>query len=856
MMTDMWISYNDREVEKFHPACAEALNLALANLGLSDTYRIEHHRRIGTLETDLVISNIKTNRILCVIEVKRTIDAVMSTRFQHQAMSYVQELRDVEKESPYYILTNLEATAFFRFDNSRQKVSDQMLSPGIMTIARFTDFEREPFIQLLGEYFAQLIKRILNNDTSYFINLSDFAAYLSSGNGTPVEYRQWNTTFAILAYEYIRGAMARTGRNELLDIRRLHNHIKMVCSEALRVNFGAIFGLPEAAYAEIPPIPSAVLSEIYDLGNTHIDADSVSDIIHNIITNAKTFPGEVPTDVELARALMIIGKGLCNELTERECICDPAAGSGNLLAVAPEIFPGISPRQLIANDINPYLPQLLSLRLGLKFPTIISPQNCPTINCSDITDLSPGFFSSTRLIVLNPPFYSHNAESCGDWKESIYRRIENISGSNAITRCNKMALEGAFLELVSEYATAGTVMACIIPRAHIVGQGISSQLFRKFLLTKFGIKAIFSYPQSNIFESVKQNTCIVVGIKGESGNAISYISSSDNISDIDYEALGNAITDLHFCNRNGISRQIVDRASLERSVETGWQHLDKVTSMARELLGRCLTAPRFGLMKRYHFRRLRRGGIGNSGGSDLIYPKSSPLFFNAIKDIASEHMAPAIRTVQQLNDPYLADNETCFLDVSGMTDSQILEIATIYKTSFEPSQGNQPRQAKTAERYAEILKSESSRAVPAGSVFIGRDTRRKGKAYFCDRKLFPSTNVYSYVLPPRTAKFLHSWFCSIFYQLDCELVAKNHAGARKMDKAELGNSIIPIIEQFTEYEADTILCTPVSGFLTLNDPAIREIDIAWAKIIDPCNWDTILNEARRYLMLKAMDRES
>ena len=105
----MWIKNTDKEVECFHPVCKEALEGALKQLNLDKDYEVQHHRYVGTIEMDLVIASKETNKILCVVEVKRTIAAVNSTRYQYQAMSYVQSLRDNELESRYYLLTNLES---------------------------------------------------------------------------------------------------------------------------------------------------------------------------------------------------------------------------------------------------------------------------------------------------------------------------------------------------------------------------------------------------------------------------------------------------------------------------------------------------------------------------------------------------------------------------------------------------------------------------------------------------------------------------------------------------------------------------------------------------------------------------
>ena len=77
-----------------------------------------------------------------------------------------------------------------------------------------------------------------------------------------------------------------------------------------------------------------------------------------------------------------------------------------------------------------------------------------------------------------------------------------------------------------------------------------------------------------------------------------------------------------------------------------------------------------------------------------------------------------------------------------------------------------------------------------------------------------------------------------------------------MDKSEFDLSIVPIIDLFENADIDDICKHPVTEFVTLNNPEIRDCDIAWAKIISPNAWEDLLNEAKRYLQLLATERES
>ena len=86
----MGIKYSDSEVNVFHPLCEKALTAALQKLNLQKKYRVIHHQYTGSLEMDFCIQNQATKKYLCVIEVKRTPADVHSSRYQFQALSYVQ----------------------------------------------------------------------------------------------------------------------------------------------------------------------------------------------------------------------------------------------------------------------------------------------------------------------------------------------------------------------------------------------------------------------------------------------------------------------------------------------------------------------------------------------------------------------------------------------------------------------------------------------------------------------------------------------------------------------------------------------------------------------------------------------
>jgi len=206
----MWISYSDSEVNRFHPVCERALNLALARIGKTNEYRVLHHQYTGSLEMDFAIQNIQTGRYLCVIEVKRTPSDLNSARNQYQAMSYVQ-MNAAESEKPFYVLTNLEYILPFRYEASRSRVFQQMLAPGLLEVGRFEGSIQAEFEDALANSFASLISGFINNDYTYLVTLEQFESHMRAiSNNSP----KWKSSLAVLLYEYIRGAFLSVGRND------------------------------------------------------------------------------------------------------------------------------------------------------------------------------------------------------------------------------------------------------------------------------------------------------------------------------------------------------------------------------------------------------------------------------------------------------------------------------------------------------------------------------------------------------------------------------------------------------------------------------------------------------------------
>ena len=396
------ITYSDSEVRVFHPICDDALNQALSTLGLSATYEAKHHIYTGSLEMDFVVINKSTGKYLCVVEVKKTPSDVQSTRYQFQAQSYVQ-MNQAINEKPFYIITNLEKLISFRYNASKPSVCQQMLKPGLESICDFTVDDETAITNKLATVFQRLLDDFINDRYDELTTLDDFLSCMKTAlpNG-----RQWKSNMAVLMYEYIRGAfhaIHRPNPTITYNVTHFRGDVQQICIEANNVDFDGIFSYNATNYMPRLILASRMLSDIYKYGEANVSGDAIADALHDMISENNRHDGEVATDLELANFVSTIAKMVNGNIANGKQICDPAAGSGNLISSAIKVF-GINADQIVANDINPKLLELLSLRLGLNYPNSISRACSPIVTTKDIVNMSPSDFSNVEVLLLNPPF--------------------------------------------------------------------------------------------------------------------------------------------------------------------------------------------------------------------------------------------------------------------------------------------------------------------------------------------------------------------------------------------------------------------------------------------------------------------
>ena len=854
----MWLNNTDKEVECFHPVCKEALETALGKLNLNGIYEVQHHRHVGSIEMDLVIANKTSNKILCVIEVKRTIAAVNSTRYQYQAMSYIQSLSEAELESKYYILTNLESSCLFKFDPNRPNVYEQIIAPGTIINHRFADVGREVFIEDLAAQYAEYISTVMNDSGEHLLSFKQFADEIHNKLDSSLE---WRKSLAGLFYEYIRGSFTKTGRSGLRTIAQLSSKADLICREGLKVNFKDIFTLPALNPSERDiNTPKSLLQQLFELGKTYVDADELASVMHKVISDEHRHEGEVPTDTELALLMLWLVKSMTGELNDEDKIMDPAAGSGNLLCAAISVYNNLQPSQLIANDINEELLQLLSLRTGLKFASTIKKDNTAQITAKSIVDMPVSDFEHVKVIVMNPPYLAATAESCTERKAELFSRIRQLKGFDPTTQSGQMPLEGPFVELVSALANEGTVIAAILPNTHFTTKGDGNKAIRTMLVNDFGLQLIFNYPQEKLFEEVAQNTSIVIGVKGSRAEHIRYLYCNEVVSEIDGSKIADVLSEV--VSEKGlvnIDSQfegcLISRKELEETLQSGWKIGNMAKRDAQDFISANIATSRYlTKLSDSEYNDYQRGKIGNEGCTDLLYMKPKSPFLTEANKLMKGHTAAGLNNAK-FEDVFIGKGESVFFNVDGMTDHQIREVVDLFIASRNSKDKKQRRDSKSAEEYVATLKKESKRVSPAHCVMLPRMIRSSGRVFISSQQTYVSTNFFVIKADEERSRLLASWFSTIFYQLECEAFGNNRKGLRKLEKEDYEPLHVPVTDQLTEEQKKRIMTTPIDDFINLRTPRVRKIDRVWGEVLFGDRANDMIEEAITLIPILVADRE-
>lgn len=779
--------YTDDEVGVFHPICEDALNEALGKLNLQNDYQVIHHYQIGDIIPDYIIQNKNNNKILLIVEIKRTPTQVNSTRYKEQARSYILEAGLGSLESPYYVLTNLELTNFFKHDDKRTSVNKQILEPSPMFAGYFSDdfsFEK------LVKHFKTCINVAKMDYGRFLWGYDEIVEVLEQYD---VNIEDWHTAFTVIAYEFIRAVLNGKKQPKISlwkNASYYKNNPKMIQDNIRKVNFNTLSSPKISKNNEV--WEQEFLQGVKEIADKSINGDELTSAIHEYLVKNQSQFGIVPTDLELATALSALT--IDKNSFSSSIICDPAAGGGNLLAALIDYLPNILPTQIKANDISTNLSHLLSLRLGLRFPKTISPTNSPHIHNENILDLPEDYFDNVDFVLLNPPYLSGVRNQ--NKKKMFYDKLRRDHQVTPITNLGQMPLEGPFLEYLIERVKSNTTIGVIFPKSHLFGLGKESQAIRKLFIEKFGLKKIFLYPRENLFKDVTKETVILVGQKDFVADEIILISTVSKI----YEININNLADLSESDKLKITK--VNKSLFEDNLIEGWKVIfsDFNTQLEIKSISNNLQ----------EFPECYRGKVGNNGLTDYLFI-SKHHNWDKIKDfIPSSWLAKAIENTKDIekNDKYLKKVNVKFLApprsafIPNSSDyTKLLDIINKIQEFPSLSSKKKVKKQKKLTEIIDIIKKDSNnkRIVPQGSLIIPRNLRGSFKAYITSEPMYVSTNFFVVENDNGVnVEIIYSWLFSVFGQIQLEYYSKLQEGARKSEKGAFQSIKVPDVDELIE----------------------------------------------------------
>jgi len=842
-------SYSSPENTRFHPVFKFAMETVLANKGLTH-FVVKSQYPSGTGPIDLVLFNNQTNKVVLPIELKRTQTSVRGGG-RRQARDYWGNL-GLECESSFYCVSNLELVELFRNDPYRPKTSAQRVFLQFPVAGKLDATPIGEFYRQLELCLNEVIDLVTGNCAfNYFYGLPEFQGSIERAVNDP---HQWHKLFVPVCFEYIRGAASKISElhiqtNNWKTADFYKSSPQRLLDLGKRIDFKHIFKVPTPDTNDSIAFATSVLKAAYESGKELGRGDDIAELVNEIL--APTGSGIVETDVELAQLLAIMAKdALGRELDANEEVFDPGSGSGRLLTALPLIaFPSIAPKQIKANEKEQLFAESLSLRLGLAFASVLSPNNAPSVTVSGIETVDPGYLTNVKVVVMNPPYLS-GVQSAGI-KPLFINRIRTLARCEPELNIGQVALEIVFFELVWHLVQEQTVIAMVFPMQHLTRTSDEVVAFRRFLGTKFGLTHIVIHPREGLFNSVVKQTVLLVGIKGQSGQEVKLVEVQQKVGDLDLAELLNKLNANNTEPTYGVTVKTVSRQDLLQTSSGGWKCFIGSGERAKKFINTYF----HNLMSVYPAQymsiqtagfTITRGKLGNKGNTSLtVFDAQFPKHPTVINKIPSEWIRPALNTTHQM--PRVLDAASAphrsFLPpstafVAGHPDNQVL--AAIVDEYIIVNRPKQSSQAKAQKSITQIIKDLSSdqKDMGGGWVLIQRASRQKGEISLLESDgVLLSTNI-PMIKAPNIAEreLMASWLLSVFGQLQFELYATDQEGMRKLELSAIKQLCFPDFKAI-----DPTIASELQKWVK-NEPALsfdniqqRNTDRLWAEIVCPSN---------------------
>jgi len=885
-MINLW--YNSDEVTGFHPVVETAINNAILNCGYDSLLELEHHPSIpnSTIIPDFAIKLKSSNRYIFVIEVKKTARDVSSQRYQEQSRSYVSNFSPYwEPNYPlYFCLTNIEELILFA--DRQGPISTCILKGNPKSHTRFNAQTRDA-TQTSIEFqatFEQLLPIIYNRVQpdwdnnwepiidSFYQNFQSVSSSLSHSKDLSDELSLYEL-FRLLAFTYLKDYYNQTSNSNKnyfrafpLNSDNLQNFTRKLSNNynnVLQLDFNQVFSnhpnsvnriFPENFSSSILQYFKNTIQALNSFGYQAVSDNPLPEYIFNLLTSKvydKTTlhkKGKVMSDTELSILLSTLTIENADSI-----VIDPCSGDGALLDAAYDYLNILnlsnnriakSHNQLLNQisgiEYDPFLSQLATFRLVSK--NLSGVDNSTNANIQTGNAFTYPNSSGFDVLLMNPPFLRNDNPDApitiAD-KALMNNAITNNGQINFVTQASQPNLYFYFVNYTWHYLSAQGRAGLILMAKFLNNE--EGEYLKQFILDK--VESIILYPR-NYFEDFKVTTVITV-LSKQTSPQIKFL----RIINPDLLSRPDDIKSILSSNSTTINSDYTLKVTGRNiSASDNWKmHLNDPEDKFQSLNNLNFFEP-----LNLFFTTIKRGGAGNTGGSNIIYPDFNNTPFSGIANSNkgygiknSKSQRNLILTVTDLNIEKAIHFPATYDDssINGLTSAS--QVDTSLNSVFTIN--NQINSGK----WKRIVNS-SFRSKVAFDILIPRAERIKHSCYFnpFPNNVMLSTNFFYFsglintntdhqISVVSQTKFIAAFLNSSFGQIQFEIHSNNQEGMRKLEGFHINEFKIPDLKQLTKSEIDSV----VSEFDALNSKNViisgdegivtprRELDEEIANII-------------------------